>query len=126
MLLKLKYCHPDKKTSLEYKIKRILLNKSTKFKTVQIVISLPSSSLALPTSIITLLLIVLNFSTLTLSSTITTTSDVRMYLPFFIVDTPDTKESKLKLDQLTIQSMLSFTKAGDPKSRTNTKLLPGT
>ena len=61
MLPKLKYCQPNKTTLLEYKTKLILLNTPTKFKTDQVVVSLSSLSLSLPTSIITLLLILLTF-----------------------------------------------------------------
>ena len=105
---------PDNTIPLEYKTKLILLNKTTKSKIDQEKV-FQSPSLLLPTSITTFLLVFLALSTLTISSPITTTSDVSINLPFFIVDTPDVKKSDLKLKQLTIQSTLSLNLIGDPK-----------
>ena len=93
----------------------IILNKTTKSETKQDKVSFQSPSLLLSTSITTLLLVLLALSTITISITRTTTSDVSMYLPSFIVDTPDVKKSDLKIYQLTIQSRLSFIKVKDPK-----------
>ena len=61
-----------------------------------------------------------------LSSTMTTTSDVSMYLPSFIVDTPDIKEPKLELNQLelnqlTIQPKISLTQIEDSKTKNRCK-----
>ena len=84
----------------------ILLNNTTKSEIDQDKVSFPLPSL---------LLSLLALPTVTISQTRTTTSDVTMHLPSFIVDTPDVKESDLKLNQLTIQSTLSSIQFGDLK-----------
>ena len=106
---------PDKTTLLEYKTKLTLLKKTTKSEMNQDKVSFPTPLLVWPTSITTLLLVLLALSNLIISPTITTTSDVSMHLPSFIVDNPDVKESDLKLNSLTIQSTLSLIQVEDPK-----------
>ena len=51
----------------------------------------------------------------------TTTSNVSMYLPSFIVNIPDTKVPKLELNQLTIQLKPEFTQNGDPRTKNGYK-----
>ena len=79
----------------------ILLNKTTKSENDQD----KAPSLLLPTSIVTLLLVLLSLSTVTIPTTRTTTSDVTMYLLSFTGNARDVKESDLKKNP-TIQSTL--------------------
>ena len=81
----------DKTTTLEYKTKMILLNKTTKSEIDQDKASFPSRSLLLPTSIFTLLLVFLAISTVTIPINRSTTSDISMHLPSFVADTLDVK-----------------------------------
>ena len=94
----------------------ILLHKLTKSEIDQEQASFLSTSLLLPTSIVTLLSVLLSLSTVKISTTRTTTQDVTMHLPFFIFNNRDVKESSdLKLNQPTTQSTLSSIQFGDLK-----------
>ena len=106
----------DKTTPLEYKTKMILLNKTTKSEIDQDKASFPSPSLLLPTSIVTLLLVLLCLSIVTTPTTGTTTQDVTTYLPSFICNNRDvTESSDSKLNQAMTQSTLSSIQFGNLK-----------